>query len=123
MKDETFFYNVEVLDHLLPLLDLETTTRAAMKLSNQKNRFQGSCVHHHIISNQELYPVQALARRVHHIYANNGSRYDKLCTFVDHVRKSVVLDQDMNNLMKVSAVDLKFDARGFLATRVGMNSL
>ena len=42
-----------------------------------------------------------------------------LCMFVDHVGKSVVLDQDMNMFIKVIVADLKLEARGFLAARVG----
>ena len=46
-----------------------------------------------------------------------------LCTFVDHVGKSVVLDQDMNKLIKLAVTDLKLEARGFPAARVGTHLL
>ena len=38
-----------------------------------------------------------------------------VCTFVDHVGKSVVLDQDMSKLIKVAVVNLKLEAKGFPA--------
>ena len=72
----SFFRNGEMLDPRAPLEVLEAATGATMKLTNQKNGVQGSCVHHHAISNWELFPVHALARRVHHIYANGGSGDD-----------------------------------------------
>ena len=46
-----------------------------------------------------------------------------MCTFVDHVGKDVVCDHNMNKLMKVAVVDLKLEARGFPASRVGTHSL
>ena len=67
--------------------------------------------------------MRALARRVHHIHANGGLGDDMLCTFFNHVGKGVVLDQDMNKLVKVAVVDLNLEARGFPAVRVGTHSL
>ena len=46
-----------------------------------------------------------------------------VCTYVDHLGKSVVLDQDMSKLIKVAVVNLKPEAKGFLAAWVGTNSL
>ena len=46
-----------------------------------------------------------------------------VCTFVDHVGKSVVLDQDMSKLIKVVVVDLKLEAKGFPEARVDTHSL
>ena len=46
-----------------------------------------------------------------------------LCTFMDQVGKSMVLNQYMNKLIKVAVADLKLEARGFLAARVGTHSL
>ena len=46
-----------------------------------------------------------------------------VCTYVDHLGKSVVLDQDMSKLIKVAVVNLKLDAKGFPATWVGTHSL
>ena len=122
-KDVSFFRDGEMLDPRAPLEVLESATGATMKLTNQKNGVQGSCVHHHTINNRELCPVRALARRVHHIYANKGSGEDMLCTFADHVGKGVVTDQDMGKVIKVAVVDLKLEAKGFPATRVGTHSL
>ena len=121
--DVSFFRNGEILDPRAPLEVLEAATGATMKLTNQKNGVRGSCVHHHAISNRELCPVRALARRVHHIYANGGSEDDMLCTYVDHVGKGVVFDQDMSKLIKVAVADLKLETRGFPAARVGTHSL
>ena len=44
--------------------------------------------------------MQTLARQVHHIYTNDGSRDDTLCTFLDQVGKSLVLDQGIHKLIK-----------------------
>ena len=122
-RDVSFFRDGEMLDPKAPLAELETATGATLKLTNQKNGVRGSCVHHHAIRNRELCPVRALARRVHHVYANNGSGDDMVCTFFDHVGKGVVMDHDMNKLVKVAVADLKLEARGFPSTRVGTHSL
>ena len=54
---------------------------------------------------------------------NRGAKDHMLFTFVDNVEKGVVLDHDMNKLIKVAVVDLKLEARGFPASRVGTHSL
>ena len=46
-----------------------------------------------------------------------------VCTYVDHLGKSMVLDQDMNKLIRVAVVNLKLEAKGFPAARVGTHSL
>ena len=46
-----------------------------------------------------------------------------LCTFFDHVGKGVVMDSNMNKLVKVAVADLKLEVRGFPTTRVGTHLL
>ena len=46
-----------------------------------------------------------------------------ICCARLYVWESVVLDQDMNKLIKVAAVDLKLEARGFPAARMGTHLL
>ena len=122
-QDVSFFQDGEILDPRAPLEELETATGATLKLTNQKNGVRGSCVQHHAIRNSKLCPVRALARRIHHIYANGGAEEDMLCTFFDHVGKGVIMDQKMNQLVKVAVADLKLEARGFLVSQVGTHSL
>ena len=101
-RDVSFFCDGEVLDPKAPLAELETATGATLKLTNQKNSVQETCVHHNAIRNRDLCPVRALTQRVHHVYANGGLGDNMLCTFIDDVGKGVVMDQDMNRVIKVA---------------------
>ena len=84
VRDVSFHQNGEILDPSGDLAVLQSATGATLKLTNQKNGVRGSCVHQHAISNTNLCPVRALARRVNHVFSNGGSGDDMLCTFFDH---------------------------------------
>ena len=64
-----------------------------------------------------------MARRVHHIYSNNGSGKDMICTYFDHLGPGVVLDSDVNKAVKVAVADLKLPTNGIPIKRVGTHSL
>ena len=123
VRDVSFHRNGEILDPSGDLAVLLSATGATLKLTNQKNGVRGSCVHQHAISNTNLCPVRALARRVNHILANGGSGDDMLCTFFDHQGKGVVMDRDITTMVRLAAVDLKLAERGFPPSRVGSHSL
>lgn len=46
-----------------------------------------------------------------------------LCTFFDHLGKGVVLDSDINGLIKIAVADLKLPTNGIPVERVGTHSL
>ena len=123
VRDVSFHRHGRIIDPAGDLEALLSATGATLKLTNQKNGVRGSCVHHHAISNTDVCPVRALARRVHHVRSNGGTGDDMLCTFFDHRGKGVVKDRDVTRMVRVAAVDLKLAERGFPPHRVGSHSL
>ena len=79
-----FFKGDEILPKDSPLDILLTATSAALKITNQKSGRMGETIHHYSISakpGSSKCPVQALARRVHHILSNGGTKERLLCEY------------------------------------------
>ena len=63
-----------------------TADAATLRISNQKNGYAGTSVHHWAVTNDPgKCPVQALGHRIVHIRQNSTSSNALLCAFWDEI--------------------------------------
>jgi hypothetical protein len=116
-----FWKNGKILPRNSPLHTLLTADEVTLKITNQKNGTMGQVIHHKSTNNPYDCPVQAVARRVHHILSNNGTSASCICDYFTptvgwrHVRPSdlrtalntAVLEMDLkNNGIDISLISL-----------------
>lgn len=96
-----------------------------MKLDNQKNGWQGVCIHHESNNDAIFDPVRALGRRVLHIRENapdNDTIF--LSVFFHHSTRSDISDKDIHAALKLAAAALAYPlTRGIPIERVDTHSL
>jgi hypothetical protein len=73
-----FFKNKQILPRSSPLSVLLLADSCTLKITNQKNGRMGQTIHHHATGATNC-PIKAIARRVHHILANQGTTENLLC--------------------------------------------
>ena len=108
--------------------DLSTLTnalRATMRITNQKNGTRGSIISHDK-SNTTACPVQALARRVHHILSQpTSSPNDIISTYYSPQTKGLRCLQsgNINKMLKAAVVATGLDRKGFPPSSISSHSL
>jgi hypothetical protein len=70
--DIGFFKKGKILPRKSKLSILLTADEVTLKITNQKNGTMGQVIHQQATGNVRDCPVQAVARRVHHILSNGG---------------------------------------------------
>ena len=78
LRNVGFFKDNKILPRTSPLKVLLTADSCTLKITNQKNGRMGQTIHH-FATHRNTCPVQALARRVHHILSNKGTIANYLC--------------------------------------------
>ena len=79
--DIGFFKNGKILPRTSPLNILLSADEVTLKITNQKNGTMGQVIHQQATGNASDCPVQAVARRVHHILSNGGSSNNCICDY------------------------------------------
>ena len=117
-----FFKNGKILPRSSPLTTLLTSDSATLKITNQKNGRMGETVHQRA-TNKVGCPVQALARRVHHILSNGGTTKNLIGDYFANDKWASVTSKDMISLVRASVKALKLHENGIDADLVGSHSL
>lgn len=118
-----FFKNGKILSQRSDLQTLLTADGATLKITNQKNGRMGETIHHETV-NMSHGPVQALARRVHHILLHGGTEDTLLCDFVTPTGTwSCVTPTDMRQELRSTVRDLNLHLHGIDPDLVGVHSL
>ena len=122
--DIGFFKNGKVLSRRASLNTLLQADSATLKITNQKNGRMGETIHHETVKNAPHGPVQALARRVHHIISNGGTENNLLCDYIseDGIWTPVTAS-DMRTTLRQVVTDMKLDSKGIDADLIGVHSL
>ena len=81
--DIGFFKNGHILPRQSALDVLLTADEVTLKITNQKNGTMGQVIHQQATGDPTDCPVQAVARRVHHILSNGGSSHNCICDYFD----------------------------------------
>ena len=82
----------------------------------------GQTIHHHAI-NEEACPIQALARRVHHILSNGGSSNNEICDVHENSSWTQITSRQMIDSIREAVRSLKLHDNGIDADLVGAHSL
>lgn len=109
---------------IISLDELLEATSATLKITNQKNGTMGETIHHEC-TGHSTSPVKALARRVHQILMDGGSKDSLLCDYFDVDSEqwlSFTADQ-MRQLIKSTFTKLDLRTRCITADLVGSHSL
>ena len=122
--DVGFFKDGKVLRRSTKLSDLSLADSATLKITNQKNGRMGETIHHETVSNLPHGPVQALARRVHHILSNGGDTKNLLCAYItdDGIWHSIT-PTDMRSALRHTVLELNLQDQGIDVDLVGVHSL
>ena len=122
--DVGFFKDGKILPRRSPLSTLLQADGATLKITNQKNGRMGETIHHETVKNTPHGPIQALARRVHHIMSNGGSEDNLICDFInDQGIWNNITSTDMRKELRATVTDLKLHLQGIDADLVGVHSL
>jgi hypothetical protein len=124
--DITFYdHNHTIIPNSASLDKLYTATKAAMRITNQKNGTRGSIISHDT-SNTVACPVRALARRVHTIMQHpKCTSTDIISTYYSsRAHRPLPLQaSDINSIVKHAVRALKLEEKGFPAAAVSSHSL
>jgi hypothetical protein len=122
--DVGFFKNGCILPRGSPLSTLLQATSCTLKITNQKNGRMGQTVHHNA-TKQESCPVKALACRIHHILANNGTSNNIICDVweIDTQCWYQVTNKDMTQGIRNAVHQINLHNKGIDADLVGPHSL
>jgi len=98
---------------------------ATLKLDNQKNGWQGVCIHHESNNDAIFDPVRALGRRIIHIRDNApGDDTIFLSASFTNSTRSDISDKDIRAALKLAAAALDYPLiRGIPIERVDTHSL
>ena len=124
IKNVGFFHNNHVVSRSAPLTTLLQCTSATLRITNQKNGRMGQTMHHETIDKAHG-PVQALARRVHHILSHGGSDETLLCDYKPTPTSpwTSVTSNDMVMVVRSAARALGLHRQGIDPNLVGSHSL
>ena len=123
LQDIGFFKEGKILPRSSSLQDLLAADGATLKISNQKNGRMGQVVHQEATGNRDC-PVQALARRVHHLISNGAPESELICAFLtDSGKWESVTPQDMIQELRNAARRLNLKERGIDPDLIGVHSL
>ena len=118
-----FFKDGKILSRHSPLSTLLTATGATLKITNQKNGRMGETVHHETVDVAHG-PIQALARRVHHVLTNGGDETTTLCDYLsdDGIWCSIT-PADMRHQLRATVVKMQLHHQGIEPDLIGVHSL
>ena len=124
IKNIGFFHHHTVVSRSAPLETLLQCTSATLRITNQKNGRMGQTMHHETITHSHG-PVQALARRVHHVLSHGGSDDTLLCDYkADQTAQwTSITSQDMVSVVRTAARALGLHRQGIDPDLVGSHSL
>jgi hypothetical protein len=98
---------------------------ATLKLDNQKNGWQGVCIHHESNGDEIFDPVRALGRRIIHIRTHaKGDEAVFLSAVYNSAGRGDISDKDIRAALKMAAAALEYPlTRGIPVERVDTHSL
>ena len=103
--------------------ELLAEVAATLRITEQKNLFKGVCVHHGAVEGQIFAcPVEALERRVTHIWVHTSYGTAILCAYWDSVGRGDVMDRDIIFHMKFAAAKLGYLSRNIPLDRIDTHS-
>ena len=103
--------------------DMSAAVTTKLRITGQKNSFKGACVHHGALEGKIFAcPVNALARRVAHIWVHTSDGTALLCAYWDSVGRADVTDRDMSFHMKFAASKLGYPSRSIPLDRIDTHS-
>ena len=129
LKDVAFFHvdatgQVRQIDPRAPAAAFQGAMAATLRISQQKNGFKGSCIHHHGNGKSFLCPVKALVRRFLHIRDNTTDWNTFLSAYFDGSTRADVTARDISDRMKLAAVCLGYPSvRGIQVANISTHSL
>ena len=121
--DIGFFKHGKILPRNSPLEILLTAEECTLKITNQKNGNMGQVIHHKGTNDPTDCPVQAVARRVHHILSNKGTTESCICDYYQptvgwrHVRPAEIKQQ-----LDAAVIALDLKANGLDVSLIGLHS-
>jgi hypothetical protein len=122
-KNIGFFKNGKIMTRSSSLATLLSCDAATMKIINQKNGRMGQTIHQEATGTTEC-PIQALARRVHHILSSpNGSTENYICDYYSNDEWSSITSGDIVKLVKASTRQLQLEHQAIDPDMVGSHSL
>ena len=119
-----FFKKGNILSRNSPLERLLKADSCTLKITQQKNGTMGQTIHHHTTGKHNSDPVQAMARRIHHILSNGGNTDNLICDVFEPDLKGwyQVNPSDMLISIRAAITDLKLDQAGITPDLVGVHS-
>jgi hypothetical protein len=103
---------------------IATADSATLKLDNQKNEWKGVCMHQEVNGEAIDCPVQALARRVIHLWGKCASGKMFLSGFYVDGKRWEVTGENISKGLKMAATLLQYPAMwGILIARINTHSL
>ena len=126
MCDITFYDHTHTtIPSTAPLPTLLTTTKATMRITNQKNGARRTIISHNT-SNTVACPVHALACHVHHILSHPlGSTQDIINTYYSSATKTLccLWAGDISHILKATVIAIGLDKKGFPPSSISSHSL
>ena len=117
-----FFKDGQLLPRTAPLRDLLAADQATLKITNQKNGRMGEVIHHHKTGKVDC-PVQALARRVHHIIIHGADESTMICDYWNNGKRCSVTSNDIRSGLRSAILDLDLHKAGIDPDLIGVHSL
>ena len=122
--DIGFFKDGQILSRRANLQTLLTADSATLKITNQKNGRMGETIHHETVKDVAHGPIQALARRVHHILSNGGNEDNLICDVLNEDGQwNTITSTDMRTTLRGMVKEMQLERQGIDADLVGVHSL
>jgi hypothetical protein len=124
VKNIGFFKNGRIVPRTSSLAVLLSCDAATMKITNQKNGRMGQTIHQEATGTNDC-PVQALARRVHHILSSpDGTVNNHICDYYEPATGwNAITASDIVKLVKTATRQLQLDRQAIDPDMVGSHSL
>ena len=121
--DIGFFKDGQILPRKSPLQVLLTADEVTLKITNQKNGTMGQVIHQQATGDATDCPVQAVARRVHHILSNGGSSKNCICDYLESkTRWRDVQPEQIRSALHETVNDLDLKASGIDISLISLHS-
>jgi hypothetical protein len=119
-----FFKEGQILARRSPLQLLITADQCTLKITNQKNGRMGETISHETAKDEPNGPVQAVARRIHHILSNGGNEDSLLSDYITEDGSwDTITSAQMRNSVRQSVKILELHKNGIDPDLVGVHSL
>ena len=108
-----------------PLAILLAAQYVVLRITNQKNGRMGDLITHETILGEPINcPGKALARRVHHILSNGGTKDTLLCSYLDDQGTwHTLTPTDMRSSLRHAARKMNLHTQGIDTDLIGVHSL